>query len=198
MTIRTPIIRNGNTHDVLAAGDVFAGSAVQLSQDAGNALSTGSDGGLMASAASSTVGVAASDKDYTQLAWVAAGSPNTWIIDDVVLQIPDALLARTCLLICHVDAAPINSAAFNYYDSSTIAAEILPIFQTMGSPAGRLTLQPGSGMPLTWGMYLINPNRVQLPSGTTVTRRRNLNTVKFTADTGIIRVYEHMTLVPLG
>ncbi|MGF6599797.1 hypothetical protein P3T23_004531 [Paraburkholderia sp. GAS448] len=70
MTIRTPVILNGKTHDVLSAGDVLAGSAVQLSSDAGNILSIGSDGGLKAGSADKWF-----DAAFTVGLTYAAGNP---------------------------------------------------------------------------------------------------------------------------
>ncbi|WP_333679880.1 hypothetical protein [Dyella sp.] len=49
MAIKTPLISDGNLHKPLANPDAISGRAVQLSSDAGNKLTVGSDGGLMMS-----------------------------------------------------------------------------------------------------------------------------------------------------
>lgn len=47
MSSQTPIVHLGNIHAPLPEGDTLPGSAIQVSGDAGNSLSVGTDGGLL-------------------------------------------------------------------------------------------------------------------------------------------------------
>lgn len=200
MTIRKPVVLNGKTHDALAAGDVLAGGAVQLSTDPGNGLHLGADGGLFApSAQSGLYAMTVTDKDFQQAEWVSAGSPTSWNIGTMQLVIPDALLDKVCLCFLNVSVSPITASALTYYDTTLTGGQNQPLFMLTGGAAGRLTVKPDNNIPVpSWGIYLVNPLRAQLPSGSTLSLGRTLNGVNYTASNGIIRVYERLTLVPLN
>lgn len=201
MTTRTPIVSEIGAHRPLDATDRLPGSAVQISTNAGNALSVGSDGGLYSAAGQTAVNAYVMDTglELEQPQWVAAGSPSDWNVGPATLTIPDALLARRCLLFVHANVSPISSSQMTYYDSgNAVGVPSVALFQMLGSTAGRLTTKPDNNVPVpTWGIYLINPNGAVLPTGSKITRYRILEGVNYTSPYGIIRLYETMSLVPL-
>ena len=200
MTIRKPVVLSGNTHDVMPAGDALAGGAVQLSSDLGNALQLGNDGGLFApTAQSGPYAMTMTSKDFQQADWVSAGSPTSWNIGTEQLVIPDALLNAVCLCFLNVSVSLITASALTFYDTTLVGGQNQPLFMLTGGGAGRLTVKPDNNIPVpSWGIYLVNPLRAQLPSGSTLSFGRTLNGVNYTASNGIIRVYERLTLVPLN
>lgn len=200
MTIRKPIILNGKTHDVLQDGEAIPGSAIPLSTDTGNQLGLGTDGGLFAPAATpGHYAMTATNTDLLDTDWAAAGSPSSWSIGRLEVAIPDGLNSMAFLAFLSVSVSPVTASALSYYDSNTpTGAQSRALFMQTGSPAGRLTVKPDSNVPVpSWGVYLVNPDRAVLNPGSTFGFNRTLNGVSYTGH-GVIRVYERLTLVPLG
>ncbi|OLL27463.1 hypothetical protein BTH42_31960 [Burkholderia sp. SRS-W-2-2016] len=200
MVSAIPVVNDATRHRPLSNGETLQASVIQLSGDAGNAVQLGADGGLFASSGKpGRYAMTITDRDFQQSDWISAGSPSSWNIGATQLVIPDTLLNIVCLCFVNVSVSPVSSSALTYYDSTLTGGQSQPLFMLTGSPAGRLTVRPDSNVPVpSWGIYLVNPLRAQLPPGSTLSLGRTLNGVNYTASNGIIRVYEHLTLVPLN
>ncbi|MGF6936840.1 hypothetical protein OKW41_006002 [Paraburkholderia sp. UCT70] len=197
MATKPPVVQDGDYHRPLAAGDVLAGGAVQLSAESSNSLRLGADGGLFVPAVKSdSYAMAINNNDLSQAEWVSAGSPLAWNIAATQLLIPDALLNKVCLCFLNVSVSPVIASALGHYEA-TLSGSVLSLFNLIGGSTGRLAVKPDSDVPVpSWGIYLVNSARAQLPPGSSLTLNPMLVNVNFTANNGVIRVYQRLTLVP--
>lgn len=181
---KTPVIYETGSHKPLQDGDTLPGSTIQISQDAGNGVTIGSDGGLMGQESGLTSVVVSNTRSVHM-----AGTGSTAAPIQSTVQIdpsPDNILATTAAGL-RVSATPTN---INTQDTTSVQLAgngdtSTPLSATVKLDTNGVNMMNTSDTGLNSILYTANSGTVELTGAGTSSNTLTAG-VRVSADTGNI------------